>query len=65
MAKPERTETEEYGAQETAQRMENAIRRALNTPPKPHSAVKSPRSPKATHTASDRPARKRGDGGTV
>jgi hypothetical protein len=27
---------EEYSPEETALRMKNAIRRALNTPPKPH-----------------------------
>jgi hypothetical protein len=59
------SQDDEYSAQETAQRMENAIRRALNTPPKPHSDVKSPRRPKAVQAASDRPARKRGDGEAV
>lgn len=30
---------EQYGPEETQRRMEAAIRRALNTPPKPHSEM--------------------------
>jgi hypothetical protein len=32
----QRNDTQEYSEQETKQRRDDAIRRALNTPPKPH-----------------------------
>jgi len=34
-----KTENDHYGPEETQRRMESAIRRALNTPPKPHSEM--------------------------
>jgi hypothetical protein len=39
---------EQYGEQETKKRMDDALRRALNTPPKPHIDIagKRPKSPK-------------------
>ena len=40
---------EQYGGKETKQRMDDALRRALNTPPKPHKDIagKAGKSPKA------------------
>jgi hypothetical protein len=34
-----RREDEQYSPEETARRRDEAIRRALNTPPKPHSEI--------------------------
>jgi hypothetical protein len=32
-------QSDQYGEKETQRRMEDALRRALNTPPKPHSEI--------------------------
>ena len=42
MAKaPQKPSANDYGAEETALRRDEAVRRALNTPPPPHAALSS------------------------
>jgi hypothetical protein len=53
---------EQYGDEEAERRMNEALRRALNTPPKPQATVRHPRQKKATPTGEDRQPMKRGGG---
>ena len=43
-------ETSNYSEKETTKRMNDALRRALNTPPKPHADIKA--KPKASRASS-------------
>jgi hypothetical protein len=60
MSKP--ADDEQYSDDEAERRMNEALRRALTTPPRPQAMVRHPRQKKAKPTGADRPARKRGGG---
>jgi hypothetical protein len=49
---------EQYTPEETARRRDEAIRRALNTPPKPHSEIVGKSGRKQRTTAKSRPIKK-------
>jgi len=51
---------EEYSDEEAERRMNEALRRALTTPPKPQATVRHPRPKKEAPTGAARRARKRG-----
>jgi hypothetical protein len=53
-------EDEQYSDEEAERRMSEALRRALNTPPKPQATVRHPRQKKATQAGAAHQARKRG-----
>jgi hypothetical protein len=53
---------DQYSDEEADRRMNDALRRALNTPPKPQATVRHPRQKKAKPTGANRPPRKRGGG---
>jgi len=57
---PKRSD-EQYSDEEAERRMNEALRRALNTPPKPQATVRHPRQKKAIQAGAARQARKRGD----
>lgn len=50
---------DQYSDEEANRRMNDALRRALNTPPKPQATVRHPRQKKAKPTGANRPVRKR------
>jgi hypothetical protein len=52
---------EQFSDEEATRRMNDALKRALNTPPKPLSTVPRRRPKKAKPTGADRPAPKRDD----
>jgi hypothetical protein len=49
---------EQYSPEETARRRDEAIRRALNTPPKPHSEIIGKSGRKRRTSAKSRPTKK-------
>jgi len=51
---------DEYDDAEATRRMNQALRKALNTPPRPQATVRRPRK-KAKPTVADQASRKRGD----
>jgi hypothetical protein len=53
-----RKQDEQYTPEETARRRDEAIRRALNTPPKPHSEIAGKSGRKRLAPAKSRPAKK-------
>jgi hypothetical protein len=53
---------EQYSEEEAERRMNEALRRALNTPPKPQATVRRPRRKKETQAGESRRRRKPADG---
>jgi hypothetical protein len=60
MSRMKATNDEPYSDEEAARRMNDALRRALMTPPKPQATVRRPRPKKAKPTVENQPPRGRG-----
>jgi hypothetical protein len=59
-----KADDDQFSDEEAERRMNEALRRALNTPPKPQATVRHPRK-KAKPTGASRQPRKRGGGASA